>query len=207
MKKTTPRLSISMAYINKLYTQLRTMALQDPIMHAIASGQLSWADASCTDEENQRYTDYVVNDENGNSILTNVQKEIDRLCGRISMKKGVSFEMATNAEDVVATMPIELRASTLVFNPNNVKTIIARNLPRDITMDELRFIFEKYGVVRDIYIPKTLDKNSPYYGTIKGFALIKFLNPDESTKAYVGETAKLHIRGKLITVEFAKEDR
>jgi RNA recognition motif-containing protein len=192
-----------MAYVQKLYTQLREIAFQDPIFRAIANGTLSWADASSTVEEEWRYNDYITNGEGG-SILASVKKEMDRINGRAA-KKGVQFEMdeSSDEEEVIE----KTRPSTLLFNPNNIKTIITRNLPRDITMDELRFIFEKYGVVRDIYIPKNQDKQSPYFGTIKGFALIKFLNSDESTNAYVGETAKLNIRGKLITVEFAKSDR
>jgi len=193
-----------MAYVQKLYTQLRAIAFQDPIMKAIASGKLSWADASCTVEEDRNYNEYIKHGM-GASILTDVQKEMDRLNGRAA-KKGVQFEMEESSDEEEEVIE-QTRPSTLLFNPNNIKTIIARNLPRDITMDELRFIFEKYGVVRDIYIPKNQDKHSPYFGTIKGFALIKFLNSDESTNAYVGETAKLYIRGKLIAVEFAKEDR
>ena len=196
-----------MAYLQKLYTELRTIAFKDPIMRALAAGTVSWADASCTAEEDRKYNDYMTNGE-GASILAGVKKEMDRLNGRMT-KKGVQFDFAETSDDEDDTIiPVqETRPSTLLFNPNNIKTIIVRNLPRDIVMDELRFIFEKYGVVRDIYIPKNQDKQSAYYGTIKGFALIKFLNSDESTNAYVGETAKLYIRGKLITVEFAKEDR
>jgi len=196
-----------MAYVQKLYTELRTIAFQDPIMQALATGKLSWADVSCTAEEDCRYNDYIKNGE-GASILAGVKKEIDRLNGRLSKKKDVHFEIAQNMDDVVVNhADKETLSSTMLFNPNNIKTIITRNLPRDVTMEELRFIFEKYGVVRDIYIPKNQDKSSAYFGTIKGFALIKFLNSDESTNAYVGETAKLYIRGKLITVEFAKSDR
>ncbi len=194
-----------MTDFQQLYVELRAIAFKDPIFRSIADGTRTWADVSCTEEEERKYNEYITG-EDASSILTGVQKEMDRLNGRVS-KKGVQFEIdeSSDEDDVI---PVEkTRPSTLLFNPNNIKTIITRNLPRDITMDELRFIFEKYGVVRDIYIPKNQDKQSAYFGTIKGFALIKFLNSDESTNAYVGETAKLYIRGKLITVEFAKEDR
>jgi hypothetical protein len=88
-----------------------------------------------------------------------------------------------------------------------IKTIITRNLPRDITVDQLRAVFEKYGPIRDIYIPKNMDKASPYFGTIKGFALIKFLKPTDSAQAYKSEYGSLTIGKNSITVEFAKEDR
>jgi hypothetical protein len=90
---------------------------------------------------------------------------------------------------------------------NLIKTVITRNLPRDITVTQLRCVFEKYGPVRDIYIPKNMDKSSPYFGTIKGFALIKFLNPDHSAAAYADLVGRFTIGTNLITIEFAKEDR
>jgi hypothetical protein len=88
-----------------------------------------------------------------------------------------------------------------------IKTIITRNLPRDITVEQLRCVFEKYGPVRDVYIPRNMDKSSPYFGTIKGFALIKFLKPENSATAYTEQYGRLTIGKNNITVEFAKEDR
>jgi FUS-interacting serine-arginine-rich protein 1 len=88
-----------------------------------------------------------------------------------------------------------------------IKTVITRNLPRDITVDALRGVFEKYGPIRDIYIPRNMDKSSPYFGTIKGFALVKFLKPTDSARAYESEYGRLTMGKNNITVEFAKEDR
>ena len=56
------------------------------------------------------------------------------------------------------------------------KTIIIRNLPRhsyDLAAVLLKAA-SPYGTVRDVYIPKNMDASSPYFGTIKGFALVKF---------------------------------
>jgi RNA recognition motif-containing protein len=90
---------------------------------------------------------------------------------------------------------------------NTIKTVIARNLPRDISVDTLRGIFAKFGIIKDIYIPKNMDKSSPYYGTTKGFALIKFVSPTDSLAAYNSLYNNLTISKKMITIEFAKEDR
>jgi FUS-interacting serine-arginine-rich protein 1 len=84
---------------------------------------------------------------------------------------------------------------------------MAKNLPRDIDVKELRTIFEQYGAIRDIYIPKNMDKSSPYFGTIKGFALIKFLKPDDSARAFAAQYALINIRGKNIVLEPASADR
>ena len=88
-----------------------------------------------------------------------------------------------------------------------IKTIIARNLPRAITPEELRERFQLYGVVRDIYLPRNKDPNSIHHGTIRGFALIKYDTAAESDRAVrVLSALGLSVRGKQVTVEFAKSD-
>jgi hypothetical protein len=88
-----------------------------------------------------------------------------------------------------------------------VKTIIARNLPRDISPHDLRERFQLYGVVRDVYLPRNKDLNSLQYGTVRGFALIKYDTAAQSARAVrVLSTLGLSIRGKQVTVEFAKSD-
>lgn len=88
-----------------------------------------------------------------------------------------------------------------------IKTIIARNLPRAITPEELRERFQLYGVVRDVYLPRNKDPNSIHHGTIRGFALIKYDTAAESDRAVrVLSALGLSVRGKQVTVEFAKSD-
>ena len=88
-----------------------------------------------------------------------------------------------------------------------IKTLIVHNLPRDITVEKLRIVFEKYGPVKDVYIPKNMDMSNPLYGTNKGFAIIKFLNADHSASAFINEYGRLVIGSNIITVEFAKSDK
>jgi hypothetical protein len=91
--------------------------------------------------------------------------------------------------------------------PAGIKTIIARNLPRAITPEELRERFQLYGVVRDVYLPRNKDPNSIHHGTIRGFALIKYDTAAESDRAVrVLSALGLSVRGKQVTVEFAKSD-
>ena len=90
-------------------------------------------------------------------------------------------------------------------NPNGIRTVVARHLPRDITLKELHDGFSFYGTIQDIYIPKNMDKSSPYYGTIKGFALIKYTKSTEAARAIA--VGPLQIQKKIITLEFAKADR
>ena len=88
-----------------------------------------------------------------------------------------------------------------------IKTLIIHNIPRDTCVTDLRFLFEKYGPIRDIYIPRNMDRSSRLYDTIKGFALIKFFNAMDAQSAYDAEFGRLYIGFKLISIEFAKEER
>ena len=90
---------------------------------------------------------------------------------------------------------------------HGVKTIIARNLPRNITSEILCDLFQLYGVVRDVHLPRNKDPDSRYYGTIRGFALIKYETAAQSARAVrVLTTLGLSICGKEVTVEFATSD-
>ena len=94
------------------------------------------------------------------------------------------------------------------FKPiSMIKTLIIHNIPRDTTLTDLRHLFEKYGPIRDIYIPRNMDRSSRLYDTIKGFALIKFFNAMDAQSAYDAEFGRLYIGFRLISIEFAKEER
>ena len=194
-----------------LYNTLRNMVFQDPIMAAIAAGKLSWADA-WTEQDETNYQNYMSQDE-----TVEMMNQFREAMTRENKKngRGVHWNDEVEVFDVPfetiktrsAPMQVQQVTTTVLFNPNQIKTLIARNLPRDVTSDELRTLFEKHGPVRDTYIPKNLDTHSPYYGTIKGFALIKFMSHTDSTRAFVAEQTRMCLRGKMITIEFAKEDR
>lgn len=87
--------------------------------------------------------------------------------------------------------------------PAGRKTIMAKNLPREtITVGKLRMVFEAFGAVKDIYIPKNY-----YDGTIKGFAKIEFLSADAAAAAYNKLFGSLTIDGNFIGLEPANADR
>ena len=91
-------------------------------------------------------------------------------------------------------------------NPRGIRTIVARNLPRTITDLELRKRFGAHGAIQDIYIPKNTTPGK-YFGTIKGFALIKFHTHKDSTKVFLAEKDALFLGGNAVTLEFANQDR
>jgi hypothetical protein len=100
---------------------------------------------------------------------------------------------------------LHMRQMPLAANPNRIHTVIARNLPRDITPNEMYQGFSAFGAILDVYLPKNMDQNSPYFGTLKGFALIKYTKPLESAQAVAA--GPLQYKANTITIEFAKADR
>ena len=183
-------------------------------MAALASGRISWADA-WTEQDEANYQNSLTEGETAemmNQFREAMTRENEK---NKNKRRGVHWnddvEMFDVPSETVKTrsapMQVQQVTTTVLFNPSQIKTLIARNLPRDVTADELRALFEKHGPIRDTYIPKNLDRNSSYYGTIKGFALIKFMSHTDSTRAFVAEQTRMCLRGKMITIEFAKEDR
>ena len=174
----------------------------DPIMLALFNGTKKWADIF--DEISTQY------DSDSSTSSTDSEPDILRLCKHIhSTKKPIVTPSApilthTLTPSAPIVTPIVTPVTTTQYG---IKTLILRNLPHDITVDRLRIVFEKYGPLRDIYILKNTDRTSPYFGTPRGFAYIKFLNPTDSARAYQCEFGRLNIGRNAIHIEFAKEDR
>ena len=116
------------------------------------------------------------------------------------------FQVVSKAPKAQAQQVQAQHASHAQVNPRGIRTIIARNLPRTITDLELRKKFGAHGAIQDIYIPKNTTPGK-YFGTIKGFALIKFHTPKDSTKAFLAEKDALFLGGNAVTLEFANQDR
>lgn len=164
--------------------RFRQMCLADPIFDELRRDRIAWGDIDLYDEG-----------------VAEWEREYNR---RAEERRNTPEpepeqkpEAPTTSEPIVP-LPTE---------SHGIKTIIARNLPRDITVEHLRGVFERFGPIKDIYIPKNMDRQSAYFGTIKGFALIKFISPSDSAKAYQGTFGRLTFGRNNITVEFAKQDR
>ena len=188
--------------VESLADQFRRLLLADPIEKALWEGKLLWGDILCTPEEEERERVYREQRE--------AEETAERAATALSATERPTFfggfSKPSRPAAVPASAPAALERDVPAF-PAGRLTLMAKNLPRDIDVKELRIIFEQYGAIRDIYIPKNMDKSSPYYLTIKGFALIKFLKPDDSARAFAAQYALVNIRGKNIALEPASADR
>jgi FUS-interacting serine-arginine-rich protein 1 len=195
--------SSAAAPVESLADSFSKMWLADPIMKALWEGKLAWGDILCTPEEEERCR--VIRAERE-------EREAAERAARDALLAEYPVKPPTARRVAFADAPPKPAGGAgaeVIVPPYTVgiKTVITRNLPRDVTVERLRSAFEKYGPIRDIYIPKNMDRSSPYFGTIKGFALVKFLKAEDSGRAYESEYGRLVFGKNNITVEFAKEDR
>jgi hypothetical protein len=194
----------------ELITDFKQMMLEDPIMKALWDGSMKWGDIPGILQPRPRRASVA-------SAASDESEECDTLVRICSHNRRVAFadkplvKQYNINEAPISTPEVPPFTVTRPAAPAGllcgIKTVIARNLPRDVTVQALRCVFEKYGPIKDIYIPKNMDRSSQYFGTIKGFALIKFLNPEHSAAAYTNEYGRLTLGKNNITIEFAKEDR
>ncbi|XP_022986899.1 serine/arginine-rich SC35-like splicing factor SCL30 [Cucurbita maxima] len=80
-------------------------------------------------------------------------------------------------------------------------SLLVRNIPMDCRPEELRAPFERFGLVRDVYIPKDY-----YTGDPRGFAFVEFVDPYEASEAQYHMNGK-KFAGREITVVLAAESR
>ncbi|XP_068315511.1 serine/arginine-rich SC35-like splicing factor SCL30 isoform X2 [Pyrus communis] len=83
----------------------------------------------------------------------------------------------------------------------NNGSLLVRNIPLDCRAEELRAPFERYGEVRDVYIPKDY-----YTGEPRGFAFIQFVDSYEAAEAQYHMNGKI-FAGREISVVLAAETR
>lgn len=197
---------------DSLADSLNEMWLDDPVMKALWEGKMAWGDILCTPEEEERSRIARAEREQREAAE---RAERDALlaeyaardAARDPRKPRVHFPKGEALTSHYAEKPIIAVEREVPAFPAGRRTLMAKNLPRDINVQELRTIFEKYGAIRDIYIPKNMDKSSPYFGTIKGFAKIQFLKADDTASAFNAQWGLLNIRSKNIALEPAAEDR
>uniref|UniRef100_A0A1D1ZAZ6 Serine/arginine-rich splicing factor 10 n=1 Tax=Anthurium amnicola TaxID=1678845 RepID=A0A1D1ZAZ6_9ARAE len=79
--------------------------------------------------------------------------------------------------------------------------LLIRNLPLDARQEDLRIPFERFGPVKDVYLPKNY-----YTGEPRGFGFVKFRNPEDAAEAKQQMNHKV-IGGREIRIVFAEENR
>jgi hypothetical protein len=204
---------------NQMISSLARLARKDAIIQKLLNHTMAWGDVP---------EEPVVLDEKEMELRAMIarfkapiatKKRVIRFADEVQVEPAYVYEAVADVPAMVAQpavaepeeVPFEVVKKKyvpqmpLAANPNRIHTVIARNLPRDITPNEIYQGFSAYGAILDVYLPKNMDANSPYFGTLKGFALIKYTKPIESAQAVAA--GPLHYKTNTITIEFAKADR
>nr|ABK22635.1 unknown [Picea sitchensis] len=80
-------------------------------------------------------------------------------------------------------------------------SLLVRNIPRDCRSDELRMPFERFGPLKDVYLPKDF-----YTGEPRGFGFVQFMDPQDAAEAQYHMDGQ-YIGGREITVVLAEKNR
>uniref|UniRef100_A0A0D6R594 RRM domain-containing protein n=1 Tax=Araucaria cunninghamii TaxID=56994 RepID=A0A0D6R594_ARACU len=79
--------------------------------------------------------------------------------------------------------------------------LLVRNISLDARPEDLRIPFERFGPVKDVYLPRNY-----YTGEPRGFGFVKYRNPDDAAEAKYHMNHQI-IGGREITIVFAEENR
>ncbi|XP_050372778.1 serine/arginine-rich SC35-like splicing factor SCL28 [Argentina anserina] len=79
--------------------------------------------------------------------------------------------------------------------------LLVRNLPLNARSDDLRIPFERFGPVKDVYLPKNY-----YTGEPRGFGFVKYRYAEDAAEAKLQMNHQL-IGGREIRIVFAEENR
>ncbi|KAL4421443.1 hypothetical protein ABPG75_010734 [Micractinium tetrahymenae] len=80
-------------------------------------------------------------------------------------------------------------------------SVLVRNLPLDTRAEEVRAKFERYGAIRDVYLPKDY-----YSGRPRGFGFVEFVDVREAEDA-IYRLDKTLFGGREIQVLKSSESR
>ncbi|GLT39442.1 hypothetical protein SLA2020_136310 [Shorea laevis] len=80
-------------------------------------------------------------------------------------------------------------------------SLLVRNLRHDCRPEDIRRPFERYGPIKDIYLPKDYHTREP-----RGFGFVQYVDPQDATEAKYGMDGQV-LLGRELTVVFAEENR
>ncbi|KFK26116.1 hypothetical protein AALP_AA8G206000 [Arabis alpina] len=93
------------------------------------------------------------------------------------------------------------RPSSRDHESSDPSGLLIRNLPLDARPNDLRDSFERFGPLKDIYLPRNY-----YTGEPRGFGFVKYRYAEDAAEAMKRMNHKV-IGGREITIVFAEENR
>lgn len=87
------------------------------------------------------------------------------------------------------------------YAPDRRVSLLVRNLPLDCRPEDLRAKFERYGEIRDVYMPRDYYTQRP-----RGFGFVEFRDPRDAEDALYALDRSI-VGGREISVVLSKEAR
>ena len=204
----------------------RTELLRDPILCALMTRSISWGDLATEDEPVVKpvtITPVITKPIITQPIITQrIQKQTPYVTWEVPTVMHVMQPMQpmqpmtkenpeadfTPVNSVKRSSQASHASQVKVSQVSPIKTIIVNNIPRNSTKEGIIDIFREFGAISGAHLPKNTDQNSPYFGTLRGFAMIQFIDARDAQKAYMMCSHDQFYVGNLpVSVQIAKEDR
>ncbi|EGT48723.1 CBN-RBD-1 protein [Caenorhabditis brenneri] len=80
--------------------------------------------------------------------------------------------------------------------------LLVRNLPFEASIKEVETLFETFGAVKTIRIPRKPGQKQQH----RGFGFVDFISADEARRAFDALVHSTHLYGRRLVLEWAKED-
>lgn len=119
----------------------------------------------------------------------------------VALKK--RLENLSKAANLAKSKPTD-KKSTINLAPSHASRLIVRNLPFDITEQDLRAVFLPYGPIHEIHIPESAQGSKIRR---KGFAFVWMLSKHDAERAIEGCNGKLVRAGTAETMITDKQKK
>ncbi|CAB3406939.1 unnamed protein product [Caenorhabditis bovis] len=80
--------------------------------------------------------------------------------------------------------------------------LLVRNIPFEANIKEIESLFETFGEVKNIRIPRKPGEKNQH----RGFGFVDFISVDEARRAFEALVHSTHLYGRRLVLEWAKED-
>jgi hypothetical protein len=198
----------------------RTELLRDPILCALMTRSITWGDLATEDEpviKPVTITPIITKPIITQPIITQrIQKQTRYVTWEVPTVMHIMQPMQPmqpmtkeNPEaDFTPVKSVKRASQASQVKESSIKTIIVNNIPRNSTKEDIIDLFSEFGAISGAHLPKNTDQNSPYFGTLRGFAMIQFIDARDAQKAYMMCSHDPFYVGNLpVSVQIAKEDR
>uniref|UniRef100_A0A8R1I6C4 RRM domain-containing protein n=1 Tax=Caenorhabditis japonica TaxID=281687 RepID=A0A8R1I6C4_CAEJA len=114
---------------------------------------------------------------------------------------GHSLELKISHRETVNKDALKRKGVSATEQGESTKLLV-RNLPFEASVKEVESLFETFGSVKSIRIPRKPAQKNQH----RGFGFVDFISADEARRAFDSLVHSTHLYGRRIVLEWAKED-